>query len=76
MVGHTAPISKVYFNPQGKKILTCSEDCTAKLWDLEGNPLQTLKEHTDEIFSGGFNYHGDKIITASKDLNCIIWTDN
>lgn len=57
-------------------MLTCSEDCTAKLWDLEGNLLQTLQEHTDEIFSGGFNYHGDKIITASKDLNCIIWRDN
>lgn len=55
--------------------MTCSEDTTAKLWDLEGNELQTLVGHTDDIFSGAFNYHGDIIITGSKDNSCIIWKD-
>ena len=37
--GHNQSISKVQFNPQGKKVLTCSEDHSAKLWDLEGKKL-------------------------------------
>jgi len=39
LAGHENSISKVCFNPQGKKILTCSEDNTAKLWNTEGVEL-------------------------------------
>lgn len=39
LIGHESSISKVKFNPQGNKILTCSEDTSAKIWDLEGNEL-------------------------------------
>jgi len=75
LAGHENTVSKVMFNPQGKKLLTCSEDCSAKLWDLEGQELQTLVGHTDEIFSSIFNYHGDVVITCGKDNSCIIWKD-
>lgn len=73
--GHKQSVSKVLFNPQGKKILTCSEDSTCKIWDLEGNELQTLLGHEEEVFSAQFNYHGDIIITGSKDNSCIVWRD-
>lgn len=35
LVGHTASISKIRFNSQGTKLLTASEDSTARLWDVE-----------------------------------------
>ena len=88
LVGHSASISKVRFNGQGTKILTASEDSTARLWDVEtGEELQQLQSntiylifvnllgHTDEIFSIAFNYESDTIITGSKDNTCIIWKD-
>lgn len=71
--GHTNSVNKVVFNPQTSKILTASEDATAKLWDLEGKELQTLSGHSDEIFSCAFNYEGDAIITGSKDNSCMLW---
>jgi len=76
LVGHTASISKVRFNGQGTKILTASEDSTARIWDVEtGDELQKLEGHSDEIFSIAFNYESDTIITGSKDNTCVIWRD-
>ena len=53
------------FNPQGTRVLTTSNDKTARLWDpLKGECLQILEGHSDEIFSAAFNYEGDIIITG------------
>lgn len=45
LVGHQNSVSKVSWNTEGRKVLTCSEDCTSRLWDLEGNELQSLVGH-------------------------------
>ena len=59
LAGHEGEISKATFNPQGSRILTASADKTARLWDVEnGECLQVLDGHTDEIFSCAFNYEG------------------
>jgi dynein assembly factor with WDR repeat domains 1 len=73
----------VVFNSQGSLLLTASMDNTAKIWDVEtGKCLQTLGNHTDEIFSCLFNYDGiveliigDSIITGSKDNTVNIWNN-
>lgn len=76
MVGHQKSISKIKFNGQGTKLVTASEDNTARIWDVEtGDELQVLSGHDDEIFSVAFNYESDTIISGSKDNTCIIWKD-
>lgn len=76
LAGHEGPINKVCFNPQGKKVLTVSEDKRGIIWNVEdGEQLNVLSGHEDEIFSCQFNYNGDIIITGSKDNTCIIWKD-
>ena len=76
LLGHEKSISKVTFNGQGTKLLTASEDCTARIWEVEsGDELQKLEGHEDEIFSCAFNYEVDTIITGSKDNTCIVWKD-
>ncbi|KAB8333718.1 CHAT domain-containing protein, partial [Scytonema tolypothrichoides VB-61278] len=38
LIGHTLGVTSGVFAPDGKRILTASEDGTAKLWDLDGQP--------------------------------------
>ena len=54
------------FNPQGSKIITASSDKTCRIWSTDGECLQTLEGHIDEIFSCAFNYEGDTIITGAR----------
>ena len=43
--GHSAEVNAVAFSPDGKTILTGSEDQIAILWDLDGNILQRFDNH-------------------------------
>lgn len=48
-----------------------------KLWDLEGNLIQTLDEqsggHTDGVYSVCFSPNGDRVATASADGTIKLW---
>ena len=44
----------VAFSPDGTRIVTGSEDKTAKVWDARtGTPLLELKGHTDRVHERG-----------------------
>jgi len=50
---------------QGSKVITASSDKTCRIWDTSnGECINVLEGHTDEIFSCAFNYSGDTIITG------------
>jgi WD40 repeat protein len=41
------------FSPDGARILTASEDNTAKLWDAASGKLIASFDHQDEVLQGG-----------------------
>jgi len=43
---HRSSITSVAFSPDGKSILTGSQDSTARLWDLQGNEMMVFR-HKD-----------------------------
>ena len=52
--GHTGGCRSVSFSPDGTRIVTGSEDRTAKVWDARtGTPLLDLKGHTGEVSERG-----------------------
>ncbi len=73
-IGHTDIVRSARFSPDGKKIVTTSNDKTAKIWETAtGSLLADLKGHNSDVISGQFSPDGKKIVTASWDSTAIVW---
>jgi WD40 repeat protein len=72
--GHSGEIYTASFSTDGKRIVTCSQDETAKVWDARtGKELLTLSGHTDAIPSASFSADGKRIVTGSGDKTAKVW---
>jgi WD40 repeat protein len=62
-------VSSAAFSADGKRVLTASDDNTARIWDAEsGAEIAVLKGHT-LAFSGD----GKRMLTVSDDNTARIW---
>ena len=72
--GHTHIVSSVAFSPDGTRIVTGSEDKTAKVWDARsGAPVLDLKGHTGVVMSVAYSPDGTRIVTGSVDKTAKVW---
>jgi hypothetical protein len=64
----------VAFSPDGKRLLSGSRDCTARVWDAErGTEILSLKGHTDLVLSVAFSPDGKRLLTGSLDGTAKVW---
>ena len=62
------------FSPDGRRIVTASEDQTARIWDADtAKPLAVLSGHRGPVRIAAFSPDGRRIVTASLDETAHIW---
>lgn len=77
--GHSKPITRAIFSPDGKYILSGSEDGTIKLWDNDHSLKMTYNNESpirDSRYSLSFSPDGKYFVANSSDSTARIWDVN
>src|ERR1039458_6367169 len=62
------------FSPDGRRIVTASEDHTARVWNAaNGQLLANLEGHTGLVWQAAFSPDGQRVVTASFDNTARVW---
>jgi WD40 repeat protein len=73
--GHIERIYSAVFSPDGQRVLTASEDETARIWDLSGHQLAILRGHEGQVIRAIFSPpDGRLILTGSIDKTARLWS--
>jgi len=84
--GHLDEVNAVKWDPSGNLLASCSDDCTAKVWDFGSGgtePLHDFQSHQQEIYTvkwsptgpGSPNPHRPLLLaTASFDGSVRLWS--
>jgi WD40 repeat protein len=71
---HGDSVSAVAFGPDGKSIVTCGTDKTARLWNVaSGKPIGRPMLHQEWVMSAVFSSDGRLLATGSYDMRARLW---
>jgi WD40 repeat protein len=71
---HDGRVNTMVFSPDGKKVLTASDDKTARLWDAAtGEPLTDPLRHDGPVNWAAFSPDGASVVTANLDDGVHLW---
>jgi len=72
--GHEDCVASAAFSPDGARIVTASDDRTARIWDtVTAHEIALLRGHKDRMTRAAFSADGARIVTASDDHTARIW---
>ena len=71
--GHTNVVRWAVFTQNGARILTMSNDRTARLWDAEGHPIVTFAGHANSLTEAVFSPDEQHVLTGSLDGTARLW---
>ena len=67
-------VNSAQFSPDGQRVVTASEDKTARLWDAaSGKPIGEPMKHESSVNSAQFSPDGQRVVTASGDKTARLW---
>jgi dipeptidyl aminopeptidase/acylaminoacyl peptidase len=71
---HRDGVNYADFSPDGRWIVTASQDYTARIWDaVTGKPIGEPMKHYGGVNCAQFSPDGRRIVTASQDNTARIW---
>jgi WD40 repeat protein len=72
--GHSDGVFGVAFSPDGKQIVSGSDDKTIKVWDAQaGTEVMSLRGHENRVGPVSFSPDGRQIISGSMDNAIKVW---
>jgi WD40 repeat protein len=77
LTGHEGRVNSAAFSPDGSRIVTVSEDTSARVWSRGQDGAWrsvVLKNHRGPVFSAAFSPDGASIVTASADKTARVWS--
>ncbi|MBR1279005.1 TIR domain-containing protein [Bradyrhizobium sp. AUGA SZCCT0283] len=71
---HAGPLWSARFTPDGRRLVTVSDDGTGRVWDAQtGAPLFELRGHRGPVRSAEFSPDSRYVVTTSPDTTARVW---
>jgi WD40 repeat protein len=71
---HSMGIAALAVTPDGRRLITASEDGTARVWDMNSRrQLRVLSGHTNYVWGLAISRDGRTVVTSSLDADIRIW---
>ncbi|KAI9713152.1 MAG: hypothetical protein M1820_001137 [Bogoriella megaspora] len=72
--GHSGPVTAVAFAPDGKRLISSSEDRTIRVWDpLSGQALAVFTHNSDYVNTVAFTRDSRHMASGSADSTVFLW---
>jgi WD40 repeat protein len=72
--GHQGAVLHGAFSPDGARVITASDDRSARIWPTAGGAPILLRGHEGAVYSALFSPDGARVVTASWDRSARVWS--
>ena len=73
--GHRGSVSDASFSPDGARLVTASDDGTARVWAADGQGASVeLRDYGGRVLSAQFSPDGSHVLTVSEDSTVRVWS--